>query len=147
MPMIHAETVKAVQELLQDRGVEHRNDEQWGDYVARGLGISGAKAEAFLEALHSGRSIEEAKRAAGIREGQRAVRFARTIGTAVGRIRRQIAPARKHAPVRNGRSHASALGATEDQVNMSLQSPQRLDSHGTKPEDLAGTGEHDSQGG
>ena len=51
MPMIHGETMKAVQELLQERGVEHRPDEPWGDYVARGLHVSDAKAGAFLDAL------------------------------------------------------------------------------------------------
>ena len=49
--MIHGETMKAVQELLQDSGVEHRPDESMGDYVTRGLHVSGAKADAFLEAL------------------------------------------------------------------------------------------------
>ncbi|MGB9455010.1 MAG: DUF302 domain-containing protein [Bryobacteraceae bacterium] len=36
---------------------------------------------------------------------------------------------------------------TEDQVNMRAALPQRVDCHGTKIEDLAGTGEIDSQGG
>jgi hypothetical protein len=39
------------------------------------------------------------------------------------------------------------LGATEDQVNMRATVPQRLDSHGSKVEDIAGTGEVDAQGG
>lgn len=39
--------------------------------------------------------------------------------------------------------HAS----TEDQVNMRLALPQRIDCHGTKVEELAGTGAIDSQGG
>src|SRR5207248_2893574 len=95
MPMIHGETVKAVQELLQDRGVEQRQDETWGDYVARGLNISDGKAEAFLEALHAGCSVEQAKRAVGIEDGNGAKRLARVIGTAAGKIRRQIAPAGK----------------------------------------------------
>lgn len=38
-------------------------------------------------------------------------------------------------------------GATEDQVNMRGSIPQRIDRRGTKVEDLAGTGQHDSQGG
>jgi len=146
MPMIHAETVKAVQQLLQDRGVEHRVDETWGDYVARGLGVSGAKAEAFLEAMHAGYSVNEAKRVAGIRDGDRAIRLARTVGTAVGRIRRQMGPVRRKSVARTA-ARSSSIGATEDQVNMTLQSPQRIDPRGTKPEDLAGTGAHDSQGG
>jgi len=37
--------------------------------------------------------------------------------------------------------------ATEDQVNMRAALPQRIDCHGTKVEELAGTGVHDSQGG
>jgi hypothetical protein len=39
------------------------------------------------------------------------------------------------------------IGATEDQVNMRNTIPQRIDRFGTKIEDLAGTGEHDSGGG
>jgi hypothetical protein len=38
-------------------------------------------------------------------------------------------------------------GATEDQVNMKDTVPQRIDRKGTKVEDAAGTGEHDSAGG
>ncbi len=38
-------------------------------------------------------------------------------------------------------------GATEDQVNMQMTLPQRLDYRGTKIEDEAGTGAHDSAGG
>jgi hypothetical protein len=41
----------------------------------------------------------------------------------------------------------SALGATEDQMNMRGTVPQRIDSRGSKVEELAGTGEHDSLGG
>lgn len=37
--------------------------------------------------------------------------------------------------------------ATEDQINMRAALPQRLDSHGTKVEELAGIGTHDAQGG
>ncbi len=37
--------------------------------------------------------------------------------------------------------------ATEDQVNMRAALPQRIDCHGTKVEELAGTGAHDAQGG
>jgi hypothetical protein len=37
--------------------------------------------------------------------------------------------------------------ATEDQVDTAHTVPQRIDKHGTKVEDLAGTGEHDSSGG
>lgn len=53
-------------------------------------------------------------------------------------------------------AHLAAPGAaserydtqtTEDQVNMRAALPQRIDAHGTKVEELAGTGAHDSQGG
>ena len=147
MPMIHAETVKAAQQLLEARGIEHRMDEPWGDYFARGLDVSPGKAEAFLEALHRGFTVEQAKRAAGIADGARSIRMARTLGTALGRIRKQMAPRRQKAPVANGHATLSSVGATEDQVNTSEQVPQRIDDHGTKAEDLAGTGEHDSLGG
>ncbi|HWB98832.1 MAG TPA: hypothetical protein VG672_19120 [Bryobacteraceae bacterium] len=39
------------------------------------------------------------------------------------------------------------LGATEDQVNMRATVPQRVDSHGSKVEEIGGTGEVDAQGG
>ena len=145
MPMIHVETVKAVQELLKDRGVEQRQDEPWGDYVARGLGISGAKAGAFLEALHGGCSVREAQVVAGISNRGPMVKVAQAIGRTLGRMRR---PAVVRRPA-GWRWHPkrSDIGATEDQVNMSGQVPQRIDRHGTKVEDLVGVGEHDSQGG
>ena len=41
----------------------------------------------------------------------------------------------------------SAIGATEDEVDMKGTIPQRIDKKGTKIEDQAGTGEHDSSGG
>src|ERR1017187_4395341 len=41
----------------------------------------------------------------------------------------------------------SRWGATEDQVNMQATLPQRIDYRGTKIEDEAGTGAHDSPGG
>ena len=41
----------------------------------------------------------------------------------------------------------SAQGATEDQMSMSGTVGQRIDSHGSKVEELAGTGEQDSLGG
>jgi len=47
----------------------------------------------------------------------------------------------------SGAGQMPALGATEDQVNMRGALPQRIDSRGSKLEELAGTGEHDSQGG
>jgi hypothetical protein len=41
----------------------------------------------------------------------------------------------------------SAIGATEDQVDMKDTVPQRVNREGTKIEDLAGTGEQDAMGG
>ncbi len=41
----------------------------------------------------------------------------------------------------------SRWGATEDQVNMQATLPQRIDYRGTKIEELAGTGAHDTLGG
>jgi hypothetical protein len=145
MPMIHVETVKAVQELLKDRGIEQRPDEPWGDYVARGLGISSAKAEKFLEALHRGCSVGEAQLVAGIRDRGALVKMARTVGRTLGKIRRQTVtgpvPGARRSP------RLSGIGATEDQMSTSGQVPQRINARGTKVEDLAGVGAHDAQGG
>jgi uncharacterized protein (DUF302 family) len=44
-------------------------------------------------------------------------------------------------------AHISGLGATEMQMNVRGSVPQRIDCHGTKVEDLAGVGQHDSSGG
>jgi hypothetical protein len=48
-------------------------------------------------------------------------------------------------------AHASAPGtgpgATEDEVDMAATVPQHVDKDGTKVEDVAGTGKHDSLGG
>jgi hypothetical protein len=41
----------------------------------------------------------------------------------------------------------SGIGATEEQIDMRDTVPQRIDKKGTKVEEQAGTGEHDSQGG
>ena len=44
--------------------------------------------------------------------------------------------------------HAAAhIGATEDQVSMVGTVPERVNKHGIKIEDIAGTGQHDSLGG
>lgn len=48
---------------------------------------------------------------------------------------------------RSGGHAESALGATEDQMNMRGTVPPRLDRRGTKVEEMAGTGEQDSPGG
>ena len=47
----------------------------------------------------------------------------------------------------SGVGEMPALGATEDQVNMRGTLPQRIDNRGSKLEEMAGTGEHDSPGG
>lgn len=44
-------------------------------------------------------------------------------------------------------THPHTTGADENQVNMTAIVPQRIDSHGSKVEDIAGTGEHDAPGG
>ena len=41
----------------------------------------------------------------------------------------------------------SGIGATEEQMDIRDTVPQRIDRKGTKIEDLAGTGQHDSSGG
>jgi hypothetical protein len=41
----------------------------------------------------------------------------------------------------------SGIGATEEQMDLRGTIPQRIDRKGTKIEDLAGTGQHDSPGG
>ena len=90
--MITANVVQAVQELLKERGIEQRPGERLGDYVARGLGITDAQAEAFLEAVHDGASIEDAERKAGITvdRDQRVMLtdIAVAIGNALGRLAR-----------------------------------------------------------
>jgi hypothetical protein len=54
-----------------------------------------------------------------------------------------------HTPTITGHSGllARGTGATEQQVSMQATVPQRLDSHGSKVEEMAGTGEHDAPGG
>ncbi len=52
------------------------------------------------------------------------------------------APARAPAPAGRG-----GVGATEEQVAARRVVPQRIDAHGTKVEEIAGTGQHDSPGG
>ena len=42
---------------------------------------------------------------------------------------------------------APGPGATEDEVDMAGAVPQHVDNQGTKVEDIAGTGQHDSLGG
>ena len=60
-------------------------------------------------------------------------------------------PERDYLPQPPPRMHRSSrggfLGATEDQVSMVGTLPERLNGKGTKIEDIAGTGQHDSLGG
>jgi hypothetical protein len=91
--MITANVVRAVEDLLKERGIEQREGERLGDYVARGLNLSEAEAAEFLEHVHNGDTVEEAQRKAGISvdagpRGTLLVDIARTIGTALGRISR-----------------------------------------------------------
>jgi hypothetical protein len=60
-------------------------------------------------------------------------------------VERAAPPARPDRP--KARAAASAAGATEDEVHMAGTVPERVDKKGTKIEDLAGTGQHDSLGG
>jgi len=47
----------------------------------------------------------------------------------------------------NSQQKLSGIGATEEQMDMKGTVPQRVDRKGTKIEDEAGTGQHDSSGG
>jgi len=51
------------------------------------------------------------------------------------------------AMTRDNARRFSAVGATEDQIDMLDTVPQRVNREGTKIEDIAGTGEQDSMGG
>ena len=53
-----------------------------------------------------------------------------------------VEAAQAHGPARH-----MGIGATEDQVSVRGSIPQRIDCHGTKVEELAGTGQHDAAGG
>ncbi len=87
MPMITAPVVSAVQQLLHERGITKRVDERMGDYVARGLDITPAQAETFIEALHEGKTLEQAELEAHITvKSDMLTAVARAVGTALGRI-------------------------------------------------------------
>lgn len=63
-------------------------------------------------------------------------------------LRKMLDEAARPAPVAMAAGAGlPGLGATEDQVNMRGALPQRIDSRGSKLEEMAGTGEHDSPGG
>jgi hypothetical protein len=88
--MITAEVEAAVQNLLHERGLKQLPDEQLGDFVARGLGITAKQANAFLAAINDGNTIEDAQLIAGIEssipQAGLLVEIGRTIGAALGRI-------------------------------------------------------------
>lgn len=92
--MIHAESVKAIQKLLHERGIQQEKNENSGDYVARGLGVSDSQAQAFLEALHDGRTVDEARDIARIPDHAHAsgllVEIARVIGSTLGQITQKL---------------------------------------------------------
>jgi hypothetical protein len=87
--MISAEVIKGVQELLEARGVKQKPNEKFGDYVARGLGISARQSDVLLEALHGGDTVDEAVRKADIDSAAVSedllIQLARAIGSALGR--------------------------------------------------------------
>lgn len=90
MTMINPNVLKVVHELLQERGIEQRQNESLSDYIARGLNLSDGETVRLLEALDSGMTIEEAQKAAGVtltaeHQGL-AVSIARAIGTALGKL-------------------------------------------------------------
>jgi hypothetical protein len=88
--MINAPVIRAVQDLLKSRGIEERQGERLADHVARGLGITDAEAELFLERVHDGATVEQAEEAAGINvdvvKRPLLVDIARAIGSALGRL-------------------------------------------------------------
>jgi hypothetical protein len=59
-----------------------------------------------------------------------------------------MTPRRENEPAPYTREQKlSGIGATENEIDMRDTVPQRIDKHGTKVEDEAGTGVHDSAGG
>ena len=90
MPMITAPVLNAVQQLLQERGYVKETDERLGDYIARGLDLSSSQAETFIEALHEGKTLEQAQTEAGVvpkpDKSELLTDIARVIGRAMGRV-------------------------------------------------------------
>ena len=62
-------------------------------------------------------------------------------------VERTSDPAAATASGSAATSTDASVGATEDKVDMAGTVPQRTGNSGTKVEDIAGTGQHDSQGG
>jgi hypothetical protein len=54
---------------------------------------------------------------------------------------------RNYGTPKSSAASDSSVGATENEMNMRGTVPEHMDNRGTKVEDIAGTGEHDSQGG
>jgi hypothetical protein len=88
--MISAEVIKGVQQILGEHGTHQRPDERFGDFVARGIGISARQADIFLASLHDGGTVEDALLAAEIDAStvspELLTKLARAIGVALGRI-------------------------------------------------------------
>ena len=90
MTMINPNILKAVHELLQERGIDQKQNESLSDYIARGLDLSDGETVRLLEALDSGMTIEEAQKAAGAtlssdHQGL-ALSIPRAIGMALGKL-------------------------------------------------------------
>jgi hypothetical protein len=62
-------------------------------------------------------------------------------------VERAAPPPGAPGATRNAAATDPSVGATENKVDMRDTVPQHVDRKGTKIEDIAGTGEHDSQGG
>jgi hypothetical protein len=92
--MINANVVKGVHDLLAERGVQPKEGEEFGSFVARALGISGHQAETLLTALDEGLPPEEALAKAEIEAGtvdrDLLMTLARSIGGALGEVKNQI---------------------------------------------------------
>jgi uncharacterized protein (DUF302 family) len=74
-------------------------------------------------------------------------RLAEPLEAALRDLMEKAAGAAAQAPHAAHAEEHSGLGAREDQMNMRGSVPQRIDQKGTKVEDMAGTGAHDSSGG
>lgn len=68
------------------------------------------------------------------------------IATLVAKFHVVVERSAPHDPAPSATTDAS-VGATEANVNMEDTVPQHVDEKGTKVEDIAGTGKHDSLGG
>ncbi len=62
-------------------------------------------------------------------------------------VERTVPPGTAGASSSQAGATDPSVGATENETDMAATVPQRVDGSGTKVEDIAGTGEHDSQGG